>query len=99
MIVFAGIGMVTGCVFTDVDDDSDPDLVLACEWGSLRLLLNQSGRFEDVTAGWVGFGVFLLLVLAVVLLGMSLVRHLRKARVNADMGFFDPSDKPRPHSS
>jgi hypothetical protein len=54
---------------------------------------------EDVTAGWVGFGVFLLLVLAVVLLGMSLVRHLRKARDNADMGFFDPSDKPRPRSS
>ena len=54
---------------------------------------------EDVTAGWVGFGVFLLLVLAVVLLGMSLVRHLRKARDNADLGFFDPSDKPRPHSS
>ena len=54
---------------------------------------------NDVTAGWLGFLVFILLALAVVFLGFSLTRHLRKARDNADKGVFDRSDDPRPHSS
>jgi hypothetical protein len=33
---------------------------------------------EDVKAGWLGFGVFLLLAVAVALLGFSLRKHLRK---------------------
>ena len=53
---------------------------------------------EDVTAGWLGFAVFIGLALAVALLGFSLTRHLRKARDNADKGVFDSSDKPRPHT-
>ncbi len=52
---------------------------------------------EDVKAGWGAFAVFIGLAIAVALLGLSLVRHLRKARNNADAGLFDPSDeKPRP---
>jgi hypothetical protein len=54
---------------------------------------------DDVKAGWVAFGVFIALAVAVVLLGISLTRHLRKARDNAEHGAFDPSDKPRPHAS
>ena len=50
---------------------------------------------EDVKAGWVAFAVFIGLGLAVVLLGISLTRHLRKANDNAEAGMFDPSDKPR----
>lgn len=33
---------------------------------------------EDVKAGWLGFGVFLLLAAAVAFLGFSLRKHLRK---------------------
>lgn len=50
---------------------------------------------NDVKAGWVAFLVFILLIVAVALLGWSLTRHLRKARDNAEKGVFAPSDKPR----
>jgi hypothetical protein len=53
---------------------------------------------DDVTAGWVAFGVFIALALAVAFLGFSLTKHLRRARDNAERGVFDPSDKPRPSS-
>lgn len=45
------VGLVSGAVFSDVDADGDPDLVLAVEWGPIRLFLNRDGRFEDATAG------------------------------------------------
>lgn len=49
---FAGLSMVRGAVFADVDADGDPDLLLACEWDSIRLFRNDKGRFTDVSAGW-----------------------------------------------
>ena len=39
-----GIGLVSAAVFTDLDGDGDPDLVLACEWGPLRVFRNEGGR-------------------------------------------------------
>ena len=48
---------------------------------------------EDVKAGWVAFAVFIALGIAVALLGFSLTRHLRKARSNAELGVFGPTDK------
>ena len=50
---------------------------------------------EDVKAGWGAFALFIALAIAVALLGWSMSRHLRKARANADLGVFDPSDAPR----
>jgi hypothetical protein len=47
----SGIGMVSSAIFTDVDADGDPDLVLAMDWGSLRMLSNESGSYSDATAG------------------------------------------------
>jgi hypothetical protein len=47
-----GIGLVSAAVFADLDADGDPDLVLACEWGPVRLLRNQAGRFRDETEAW-----------------------------------------------
>jgi hypothetical protein len=48
-------GMVSGCVFSDLDGDGDPDLVLACEWGSVRIYRNDTGKLSawawNVTAG------------------------------------------------
>ncbi len=54
---------------------------------------------EDVKAGWLAFVVFLLLAVAVALLGISLARHLRKARDNADAGLFDTGKDNPPHTS
>ncbi len=42
---FNKVGLVSGVVFSDLDGDGDPDLVLACEWGPLKLFRNDQGRF------------------------------------------------------
>lgn len=43
------------------------------------LAADKTPEPEDVKAGWVAFGLFVLLALAVVFLGFSLVKHLRRA--------------------
>src|SRR5688572_25072694 len=35
-----GIGLVNGAVWSNLDDDPLPELVLACEWGPLRIFQN-----------------------------------------------------------
>jgi len=49
---FNKVGLVSGAAFVDLDGDDTPDLVLATEWGPVRLFRNQRGHFEDVTAAW-----------------------------------------------
>jgi hypothetical protein len=39
-------GMVTGAVWSDLDDDGFPELILSTEWGPLLILNNQLGRFS-----------------------------------------------------
>ena len=41
----ADIGMVSAALFSDIDGDGDPDLILAVEWGAIRVFLNDHGRF------------------------------------------------------
>jgi hypothetical protein len=48
----SGLGLVSGAAFSDVDGDADPDLLLAVEWGPLRLFSNEEGRFRDATASY-----------------------------------------------
>jgi len=36
-------------VFSDLDGDGQPDLILACEWGPVRVFRNNHGRFEEAT--------------------------------------------------
>ena len=38
------VGLISAAVFSDVDNDGRPDLVLACEWGPVRLFHNEGGK-------------------------------------------------------
>jgi len=42
-------GLVTGALWSDVDDDGDPDLLVTHEWGPVKLFRNDDGRLEDRT--------------------------------------------------
>jgi hypothetical protein len=43
-------GLVTAALWSDVDDDGWPDLLLGCEWGTPRLFLNNGqGKLNDVS--------------------------------------------------
>ena len=46
------VGLVSGAVFSDVDVDGDPDLLIAVEWGPVRLFVNDGGRLTDATEAW-----------------------------------------------
>ncbi|MBI4660202.1 MAG: VCBS repeat-containing protein [Verrucomicrobia bacterium] len=39
----AGVGLVSGAVWSDLNNDGFPELILACEWGPLRVFHNQRG--------------------------------------------------------
>jgi hypothetical protein len=41
---FAHVGLVSGAVFSDLDGDGLAELVLACEWGPLRVFKNEGGK-------------------------------------------------------
>ncbi|HEY5552873.1 MAG TPA: FG-GAP-like repeat-containing protein, partial [Opitutaceae bacterium] len=43
------IGMVTSALWSDVNGDSQPDLVLALEWGNIRVFVNNGGKLADAT--------------------------------------------------
>ena len=75
---------------------------------SLVAAVEEGPAPADVKAGWTAFAVFLLLCAAVVFLGFSLVKQLRKAQAAKDAGVYgdepvddDPSrradDGPAPH--
>lgn len=59
---------------------------------------DQAPKPEDVKAGWLAFGIFIALAVAVGLLGWSLVRRLRNAQASEDAGLYDPSNR-RPRSA
>jgi hypothetical protein len=53
------VGMVTSALWTDVDDDGWPDLLLTLEWGHVKYFHNNQGQgFEDWTerAGFASAG-------------------------------------------
>jgi hypothetical protein len=49
---------------------------------------DQTPKDEDVKAGWTALVLFLLLIGAVVVLGFSLVKQLRKAQAAKDAGVY-----------
>lgn len=44
------IGMVTSAIWSDYDNDNDPDILLVGEWMTPRVIRNDKGKFKDVTA-------------------------------------------------
>jgi hypothetical protein len=44
------LGLVASALFTDLDNDGAPELVIASEFGPLRVLHNDRGTLRDITA-------------------------------------------------
>ncbi|MCB1100351.1 MAG: VCBS repeat-containing protein [Verrucomicrobiae bacterium] len=45
----SGVGLVTSAIWSDADGDGWVDLLVTCEWGSVRFFKNQSGTLVDQT--------------------------------------------------
>ena len=46
---FQRIGLVNGAVWSDLNRDSTPELVLACEWGPVRVFRWTGAGFSEIT--------------------------------------------------
>jgi hypothetical protein len=42
-------GLITGAVFTDINKDNKPDLVICGEWMPVRFFVNEKGKFKEIT--------------------------------------------------
>jgi hypothetical protein len=49
-LALANVGLVNGALFADLDGDGQPELVLACEWGPLRVFRFDQGAPREITA-------------------------------------------------
>jgi hypothetical protein len=58
-------------------------------------LVEQGPDPSDVKAGWVALAIFLLLGLAVVFLGFSLVKHLKRAKAHFDVPEPESDEAPK----
>lgn len=56
--VLDSIGMISAALFSDINGDGWPDLLLAPEWGPLRIFLNHAGRLSEAPASY-GFKSYL----------------------------------------
>lgn len=57
---------------------------------AVTLMEKKPPEAEDVVAGWLGFAVFIGLIVAVALLCWSFARQVRKTRAARDAGVFGP---------
>lgn len=48
--IFQSAGMITGAVLSDLDGDGAVDLVVATEWGPVRIYRNDKGAFKEITS-------------------------------------------------
>jgi hypothetical protein len=49
-LLFDNLGIVNGAVWSDLTGDGIPELVLACEWGPIRVFQNRAGLLFEATA-------------------------------------------------
>ena len=47
--LFASLGLISSAVFSDLDNDGFAELILACEWGPIRVFKNSHGHFHEIT--------------------------------------------------
>ncbi|HUR46716.1 MAG TPA: CRTAC1 family protein, partial [Candidatus Saccharimonadales bacterium] len=47
--LLANIGLVNAALWSDLDGDGWPELILACEWGPIRIFSNQHGKLWEET--------------------------------------------------
>jgi hypothetical protein len=47
--IFANLGIVNGAVWSDLDGDGLPELVLACEWGPIRVFQSRGRLLFEAT--------------------------------------------------
>jgi hypothetical protein len=47
--VLEKVGLVNGAVWSDLDGDGCPELILACEWGPIRVFKNEHGHLHEIT--------------------------------------------------
>ncbi len=50
--ILDNLGIVNGAVWSDLDGDGLPELILACEWGPIRVFQNRKGALFEVTEEW-----------------------------------------------
>jgi enediyne biosynthesis protein E4 len=46
------VGLVNAALFSDLDGDGRPELILACEWGPIRIFQFVQGTLREVTEAW-----------------------------------------------
>ena len=44
------VGLVNGAVWSDLTGDGWPELILACEWGPVRVFQNAAGKLRETTS-------------------------------------------------
>lgn len=59
---------------------------------ALPFLVEEGPAPEDVKAGWLGFSVWIALVVAVVILGFSLRKQLKRVNFEEEPDPTDPAD-------
>lgn len=47
--ILSGVGLVSGAMFSDLNGDGFPELILACEWGPIRVFRNEKGKLIEAT--------------------------------------------------
>ncbi len=50
--LLGNLGLVNGAVWSDLDGDGKPELVLACAWSPVRVFKLTGGKLTEVTAAW-----------------------------------------------
>jgi hypothetical protein len=46
------VGLVSGAVWSDLRLDGFPELIIACEWGGIRVFENRQGELAESTSQW-----------------------------------------------